>query len=174
MPGSSGSGTCSGTAEGGRAARHGGRDAELRVLDRDAVGGIDAERLRGAQVRFGIRLAVDDLVARDDDVEGGESGGLGDVVGHPADRHGHQGGRHAGVLQGHQQLARPGAPRHLVGELGDHAIGQHLDDLAADPAARRASAMISDERSSDDPTSGKAVLAGPGRLPRRAPARSRR
>ena len=115
-----------------------GGEAGRRVLDGDAVGDVDAELLGGGQVRLGMRLRVLDGVARDDDVERVERDGRDDVVGHRADRHGHERGGHGCLAQRLEQLARAGPPRHAVlvellahprREARDDRVGLEVDAL---------------------------------------------
>ena len=76
----------------------------------------------------GCGLLWIDLVARDDDVEGRECASAGgDVLGHPADRHGDHRDPHAGAVQVAEQIA---ARRHATAprlcDLLEHPVGEAL------------------------------------------------
>ncbi|BDZ66378.1 hypothetical protein GCM10025877_33160 [Agromyces mangrovi Wang et al. 2018] len=76
-----------------------------------------------------MRLRVGDLVARDHRVEGVEPHRGDDVLGHGADRHGHEGGADAPCPHGLEQLACAGLPRHpFAREQAAHLLGQPVHD----------------------------------------------
>ena len=82
-------------------------DAGRRVLDGDALHGVDAQRGGGQEVRLGVRLAVLDVVAGDDGLERDRLQRLDDGVDEPAPRHRDERARDAlGVELGQQP---PGA-----------------------------------------------------------------
>jgi hypothetical protein len=88
----------------------GGAHARRRVLDRDRVGGVDAEGTARLQIRVRERLGARDVVARDDDLE--QLGkGRHDLFGHPPHRHRHQRTADAGAAQRREQLVGSGTQR---------------------------------------------------------------
>ena len=103
--------------------------AGVGVLDRHAVGGVDAEPGCGEQVGLGMGLAARHLLTGDDGLERARWQLGDDRIDEPAPRHRHERARHTRRVELGQQAAGSVTPRNTFLDLGDDAVEQAVDDL---------------------------------------------
>ena len=136
--------------------------AGVGVLDRHAVGGVDAEPGRGEQVGLGMGLAAGHLLTGDDGLERARWQLGDDRIDEPAPRHRHERARHTRRVELGQQAASSVTPRNPFLDLGDDAVEQAVDDLLR---FQRDLAVLGDVGAADEEIVADervGVLVGPG------------